>query len=498
MNSLKTSKPFQAYLMSITLVALTTFLGEWVKEKLEPTNLVMLYLLMVVIVATLWGRGPAILTSILSVLAFDFFLIPPYLTFVVHDIQYVFTFAGLLIVALVIGTLTSRIREQAIQAKEQEAQTSALYRLSKDLAAAESFEKALQAIRENVGKMLNGLMCIYFPVHHVLEPVSYDPDFPINEHEKTIATWVFENGKAAGPSADTLVAAQAHYRPLQTSQKTLGVLGIRLKEDRSQMTLEEQNLLSALGSQAAIAIQRSKFAEETRQIAVMKQTEKLQTALLNSISHDLRTPLVSITGTLSSLLQDTSLLKDQNRKELLEDAYEESTHLNRLVGNLLDMTRVESGTLKIQLKPCELRDVLGSALQSLREKLEKREIQIYIPNDFPEIPVDFSLMMRVFINLIDNAVKYSQADSLIKITAKILQNKVVIEVSDEGFGIPKEDLERIFDKFYRAVKTKSVIGTGLGLSICKGIIEAHGGKIWAQNNLNKGATFCVELPILIG
>jgi two-component system sensor histidine kinase KdpD len=226
-----------------------------------------------------------------------------------------------------------------------------------------------------------------------------------------------------------------------------------------------------------------------------KATEKLQITLLNSISHDLRTPLVSIKGALSSLLQDTALLDADTRRELLETAYEESDHLNRLVGNLLDMTRVESGTLKIHLKPCELRDVIGASLQTLKEKLEGRDIQIAIPQDLPEVPMDFTLMMRVFVNLLDNAAKYSAQLTPISITASLLKNDVRIEVKDNGFGVPQEDLTRIFEKFYRAEKPRQITGTGLGLSICKGIVEAHGGKIWAENNPDQGATFTVVLPL---
>jgi two-component system sensor histidine kinase KdpD len=226
---------------------------------------------------------------------------------------------------------------------------------------------------------------------------------------------------------------------------------------------------------------------------IAKQTEKLQTALLNSISHDLRTPLVSITGTLSTLKQDYSAIENEARKELLETAYEESMHLNRLVGNLLDMTRVEAGTLKINKKLCELRDVIGASLQALKDKLDKREVRVKIPEDIFEIPMDFSLMMRVFINLVDNAVKYSSVDSFIEISAQTQGKEILISVKDCGFGIPEGDLEHIFDKFYRATKPRQVSGTGLGLSICRGIVEAHGGKIWAGNNKDKGAVISILL-----
>lgn len=328
------------YLISVGLVFITTLFGELVKRTLEPTNLVMFYLLVVVFVAIRWGQGTAILTSILSVLAFDFFLVPPYLTLNVAALQYIFTFVAFLIVGVVISTLASKTREQVIQ----------------------------------------------------------------------------------------------------------------------------------------------------------RQTEKLQSALLNSISHDLRTPLASITGSLTALLDNDSSLDDTTRKELLETAFEEAERLNRLVGNLLDMTRMEAGALKIDRKPCELRDVLGASLEQLKEKIGFRDIRIDIPKDFPEVSLDFSFMMKVFFNLIDNALKYSPLDTPIDIKAAVFKDKVKIEIKDHGIGIPKEDLKRIFDKFYRVERPQQIMGTGLGLSICKGIIEAHGGEITAQNNPDRGATFIITIP----
>ena len=219
---------------------------------------------------------------------------------------------------------------------------------------------------------------------------------------------------------------------------------------------------------------------------------------MNSISHDLRTPLASITGSLSTLLEDASTLNEETKKELLVDASEESERLNRIVGNLLDMTRVEAGALKVSPKPCELRDVIGVSLQELKPKLSARPVNIQIPHELPEIPMDFSLIVKVFVNLIDNAAKYSPAGTPIQIQARIEGDRARIEISDEGVGIKQEDMKKIFDKFYRAVKPDQISGTGLGLSICKGIVEAHKGGIWAQANSKNGATFVVLLPMTPG
>jgi two-component system sensor histidine kinase KdpD len=329
------------YIISCGLVFLTTLFGELVKKRLEPTNIVMFYLLAVVFVAIRWGRGPAIATSIISVLVFDFFLVPPYLTFSVNHIQYVFTFVAFLVVGIVVSTFASKVREQVIQ----------------------------------------------------------------------------------------------------------------------------------------------------------RQTEKLHSALLSSISHDLKTPLVSITGALTALLDRKSNLDAQHIRELLETARGESDRLNRIVNNLLDMTKMESEVLRISKKPCDLRDLIGVCLEQLKDKIGPRDIKIDIPKDFPEIAVDFPFILKAFFNVIDNALKYSPDGSPVEIRATFVQYKVQVKVRDYGMGIPREDLKRIFEKFYRAERSQNVLGTGLGLCISKGIIEAHGGTISVESTPGKGSTFTVELPL---
>lgn len=329
------------YLLSVGFVFFMTLLGEFVKRKLEPTNIVMFYLLAVVIIAIRWGQGPAIVTSVLSVLAFDFFLVPPYLTLNVHDFEYLFTFGTFLAVGLIISTLTSKVRAQIIQ----------------------------------------------------------------------------------------------------------------------------------------------------------RQTEKLHCALLNSISHDLKTPLVSITGALSALLDNSSKLDAQQKHGLLETACGESERLNHIVNNILDMTRTESGVLRISKKPCDFSDFIGACFEQLKDKMGSRNIKINIPKKMPEVSVDFPYMLKAFSNVIDNALKYSPDGSAIEIEVFCTGEKARIFVRDYGYGIPREDLERIFDKFYRVRRAQNVSGTGLGLSISKNIIEAHGGHINAESVLGKGATFIIELPL---
>lgn len=483
------------YAWSAGLIIVTTFLGEIVKKHLEPTNLVMLYLLVVVIAAVRWGKGPAVMTSVVGMLAFDFFLVPPYLTFNVASIHYVFTFIGFLIVGLVISTLASRMRERTIQAGQREAEAAALYRMSSDLAAADTSEKALLAIRNNVGGILGRAVAIYLPSEGAVRPVSVDDDFPLNERESLCAQRTFETGGSARGDARPAQWRHVRYAPLNTPEGVLGVLGISLRETGESLTRDEERLFNALVSQAAIAVQRAKLAEEARQIDLMRQTEKLHSALLSSMSHDLRTPLASITGTLTTLLDQSPELDLSGQRELLKTAHEEAGRLNRLVGNLLDMTRMEAKALRISKKPCDLRDVIGASLEQIRETIGTRPIRIAIPPDFPEVPMALSFMMKVFANLIDNALKFSPADSAIDITASASDGSATVEITDRGMGIPAGDLERIFDKFYRAEQSRRVAGIGLGLSICRGIVEAHGGTIRAKNNDGAGATLTITLPL---
>ena len=413
------------------------------------------------------------------------------------DLQSIFLLAGFFIAAFIISSVTAKIRQQAKVVRLQETQVAMLYHLSKDLAAADSFDQVLNVIRINVGKILDCHVAIFLYADKKLELKTHDPDLAMGEKESAAASWAYEQDVLSGQGTNMYKDARCKYLPLKTSQGVFGVLGVCFKGKVFVYESRNNYILSALVNQAAIAIQRTKLAEVSRQIELMRETEKLQTALLNSISHDLKTPLVSIMGVLDNLLHDFSSLDQQTRKELLATAYEDADHLNRLVTNLLDMTRLEAKALKMHVEPCELRDVIGASLQPLKEEIATREIAIHIPEEFPEVPMDFVLMMRVFINLVDNAVKYSRSNTKIIITAQQINDKIIIDVKDEGIGIPKEDLMKVFDKFYRAVNPKQSTGTGLGLSICKGIVEVHGGQIFAKNNPDMGITVSVILPLAV-
>jgi two-component system sensor histidine kinase KdpD len=470
-------------------------LGEFVRRFLDPVNLVMLYLLAVVVIAVRYGRGPAVWGSIVSVLTFDFIFVPPHFTFAVSDSEYLLTFAGLLIVGLVISTLAARERERAIEARQRELRMTALYHLSRDLTSAVTPEAVVETLGAHLCHLLNHPMALFLPEEGVLRVRYCSPDFNVGEHEIAVATLAFQNGRSAGFGTQTLPAMKALYLPLKTRQNPLGVLAVDFGQSSDGLEEEEIELLNALTSQAALAIERALLSDQARQIEILKETDKLQKILLNSVSHDLKTPLVTITGVLGNLLENP-VPDDQSRRELIETAYEESRRLNQIVGNLMDMTRVEAGALKISLTLCDVRDLIGAALQQFsKERISTRPVETHIAQDLPEVPMDFSLIMKVLVNLIDNALLYSSPETSLTITARTDGERLKIEVVDQGMGIPPKDKSRIFEKFYRSEHTQKIKGSGLGLAICKGIIEAHRGEIWAESRVGQGTTMIVSLPL---
>jgi len=274
--------------------------------------------------------------------------------------------------------------------------------------------------------------------------------------------------------------------------------GIKPSNPIANLTAEQYRLLESFVNQAALAIERAQLAEQARQSQLLQATEKLQTALLNSISHDLRTPLVSITGALSSLREDGVALDDATRRNLIDTASGEAERLNHLVGNLLDMTRVEAGAMRVAQEPCDVQDAIGSALERLESLLKGRAVNVALPANLPLVSMDFVLIVQVLVNLLDNAAKYSTPGTTIDVSARVANAHLEIAIADRGVGIPPEDLSRVFDKFYRVQRPDGVIGTGLGLAICKGIVEAHHGNIQAKNRQGGGTIVVLRLPLTKG
>jgi len=495
-NPLKLHSPIYKYLLSFLLVVIATVVGFLIGGRVSSTNIVMVYLLAVVVAAVYLGRGPAILASLLGVLAFDFFFVLPYLTFAVSDTEYIITFIVLLVVGTVISQLTARASEQAEAARQREAETAELYDLSRDLAASGDLESILSALRTHVEKSFGRTVAVLLSEGNRLVTRISSADLKLSDEETAVAEWVYRRGEPAGRHTNTLPAAQLRYLPLRTARGVVGVLGVgKPGPIERDLTSAQRRLMEAFANQAAQAIERVQLAEEARQMKLLQAAEKLQNALLNSISHDLRTPLVSITGALTSLDEQSGALDGENRESLIVTAREEAERLNRLVGNLLSMTRIESGAIKLHCEPGDIQDVIGTSLEQLGKRVADHEVRVNVPADFPLVPLDFTLIVQVVVNLLENAIKYSPKHSLIEVSARLAAEMARIEIADRGVGIPPEDLTRVFDKFYRVQRPESVSGTGLGLSISKGIVEAHHGNIYARVREGGGTVITVELPL---
>ena len=483
------------YLASLALVAAATMLSLLVRPFFEPANMVMIYLLVVVVAALRLGQKPAILTAFLGVLCFDFFFIPPHLTFAVADTQYIITFIALFAVSAIISSLVSKAREQAEAVRVREVQTNSLYHLSWDLAATADIETLLEAVLNNLGESLHARVAVLLPEGDLLRVAAASKGVHPNSKELAVADWAFRNRKEAGHGTETLGSAEFLHLPLQSSGSVLGVLGIKLENEANYQSRQTRRLLDAFASLTAMALERVQLSHKAEQAQILQARENLERALLNSISHDLRTPLVCITGTLDTLRERVQTLADDARMELLDTAWEEAERLNRFVGNLLDMTKLEAGPLKLRREFCDVEDLVGCALAALERRLGARKVEVQLPVTLPPVRVDLTLMTQVLVNLVDNAVKYSPPSGSIEIAAQAEKEWLLIEVAYGGPGIPDHELKRVFDKFYRIPVPEGTVGTGLGLSICKGIVEAHGGKIRAENRGGGGLSIIVALPL---
>jgi two-component system sensor histidine kinase KdpD len=456
----------------------------------------MVDLLGVMWVGASFGRGPAVLASVLSVATFDFFFVPPRLTFAVGDTQYVVTFGVMLAAALLISTMASRMRRQSDLARDRERRTAALYALSRDLAAIPDRDRLLEAAIRHVEDIFESRAVCLLPDAdgRLTLPSDRARSGGLDEHDRGVAQWAFDHGQSAGLGTQTLPAASGLYVPLRGSRGPVGVLGVLPRGGRHGIRAEQIRLLETFGSQIAIAIERSQLAVEAERARLRSESERLRETLLSSVSHDLRTPLAVITGAATSLLAPDVAIPDAARRELAETIVDETGRLNRLVGNLLDMTRLESGALRVRKEWHSLEEVLGAALGRLEDRLAGRTVTVTLPPDLPLVALDDVLIEQVFHNLLDNALKYTPAGSPLDVTARAESDRVVIEVSDRGPGFPAGEEDRIFDKFHRIRREGEPGGVGLGLAISRGILIAHGGAISASNRGGGGATLRIEIP----
>jgi two-component system, OmpR family, sensor histidine kinase KdpD len=460
-------------------------------------DVAMVLLLGVVAVAALYRRGPAVLASVLSIAVFDFVFVPPYYTFGVHDTAYFLTFGVMLAVALVMSGFTARIRDQREEARERERRTAALYAMERELATATG-RAALVAIAErHLGRAAGGTATL------LLDDPAGPPTWPAggvfeSATMRVAATWARERGLPAGWSTTSGAGAEAMAVPLRAAAHSLGLAVIRPSDPERRLSDAERDTVFALADLAAAALERGLRADESDRARGAIEAERLRTALLSSLSHDLRTPLGTIEGAASSLLEAPGALEVDARHELLQSILEESRRMTRLVTNLLDMIRVETGALAVQKEWQPLEEALGVALLRLEERLRAHPVQTRLPSDLPLVPIDELLIEQVFINLLENAVKYTPPGTPISVTAWPENGAVVVEVADRGPGVPPGEEEAVFGRFYRtssAATADAGAGSGLGLTICRGIIAAHAGRIWLERRPGGGAAVRFTLPL---
>lgn len=463
----------------------------------DLANLVMTYLVGVVFIAARYGRLAAVFASVLSVALFDFLLVPPRLTFAVHDTQYFITFAVMLGVAVLIATLTARIREQAEASRVRERRTEALYRMTDALAATNGIENLADTTVRHVHEIFHARTAVLIVDDSGRLCVRAASDNLIGRapNDGGVAQWVFDHRQMAGRGTDTLPASDAIYVPLAASHGPVGVLAINHEDPAYLLSPDQRVLLDAVVDQVALAFERDQLAQAARKSELQAEAENLRSSLLSSVSHDLRTPLAVITGASSRLLDGKPEAEAQ--RELAQTIHDESARLTRLVSNLLDITRLEAGAVILNKDWQPIEEVVGSALGRLDTQLSGRELRTVIPEDLPMVEIDGVLVEQLLVNLLENAIKYTPAGTAISVTAATSGAQLVVEVADEGGGLEAGEESRIFEKFYRGGSSRGQRGAGLGLPICRAIVAAHGGRIWAQNRLfpAHGAIFRFTLPI---
>lgn len=489
---------WRGYAWSLAALAGATAVSWAVYTALPIANVSLVYLLAVLLVATRFGLLPSVVTAVLAFLTFNFLFTEPRFTFHVSREDDLLTIGFFLVAAIFTGQLASRLRAQMESTRTIQRRTANLYDFSRKVASAAGEDDVLWAIVHHVAATLQGRAIMLLPTNGTLTVrAGYPPEDALDGRAEAAAQWAWTNGQRAGRGSDTLPAADWLFLPLKTQRGTVGVLGVAVETAGGRLSADQERLLDTLADQAALALERTALVRDIEAAEVAREKEQLRTALLSSLSHDLRTPLVSILGSATSLLTLEAELDDEARRELARTIQEEAERMNRFVQNLLDMTKLGSGGLKPKTDWVDVADIVGRALGRAKPLLKDRRVKVDIAPDLPLLQLDSVLMEQVLFNLLDNAAKYSPATGAITVWARRQDDRVVAEVCDQGPGIPEADRTRVFDMFYRvAGGDQQTAGTGLGLAIAKGIVEAHGGTIGVLDGMHGvGACLVLRLPI---
>jgi two-component system sensor histidine kinase KdpD len=489
------------YVWAAATCLATTLVAAGLLNVFDVANVVMLYLLGVVLVTIRLGRGPGMLLSLLNVVALDLFFVAPRFSLTVADTQYLFTFALMLVVALVISNLTASLRYQALVAGYRERRAEALFDAGKALSSALTAGQIVQDGSARLAGVFQARVLILLPDSRdrLQQPVvEGSGDGLLAEADLGLAQWVYDHQEPAGLGTDTLPANPVLYVPLRAPMRTRGVLAICPADPHAIFQPEQQRLLETFAAQIALALERVHYVEVAQDAVVSMEAERLSNALLAAISHDLRTPLtglVGLSGTLAALVRSEAGSGDSQTRELAAAIHEEALRLSALVVNLLDMARLQAGGLVLDRQWQPVEEVVGSALRASARVLAGHRVATNLAADLPPVAFDAVLIERVLCNLLDNAAKFTPPGSRIGLAAGVQGNHLEVRVTDDGPGLPEGIEDRLFDKFTRGEKESARPGVGLGLAICRAIVQAHGGRIRAANRPDGGAQFSFTLPL---
>jgi two-component system sensor histidine kinase KdpD len=487
---------FQGYGIALAVVAAVTVLNALLKHQLGYQSLALIYLLSVVVLAMFVGRWPTLLAATLTALAWDFLFVPPVFTFRISDTTDLMLFFTYFIVALAMGHLAARLRAEQTAERRREQRATALYLLTRELAGATDFTDLLAIIVREVGKTFQAQVALSLPDETGAGALAryFASTWAMNDKEEGVADWAFRRQQPAGRGTDTLPSAAGLHLPLLVTDRIAGVLSLCFR-DAAALDSAQRDLLDAFVRQIALVLDRQRLRATVQEAKLLAESERLSKALLNSISHELRTPIAAIASASSGLGELADGENPGLRAALTGEIRTAALRLNRLVGNLLDMTRLESGHMKLRLEWCDLADLVSVALRQLEKELAHHPVANHLPRGLPLVKIDFVLMEQVLVNLLLNAALHTPPGARIQISALAEEKEIALTIADNGPGIPPEALPHLFEKFYRAPGAAAG-GSGLGLSIVKGFMDAHGGRVSAQNRPGGGAEFTLRLPLL--
>lgn len=486
------------YLMSLLIVAIGLGVAELINPAFGIENVDLVFLTAVVGVAVRYGLWPSLLATVVASLSYNFFFLPPVYTFTITDPTNVAAFLLFLLVAILVSNVAARVRSQADTAIGRIRTTEQLYAFSRKLAGTGTLDDVLWATAYQIALMLKVRVVLLLPQNGVLTVMTgYPPEDELDKADLAAASWAWSNDRAAGRGSDTLPGAKRLFLPMRTGRGPIGVIGIDDDRTGPLLTPDQRRLLDALVDQGALAIERVLLVEDMDRVKRTVESDRLRGALLTSISHDLKTPLASVLGSASTLRDLGGGLDDAQKRELLATVIDESERLNRFIANLLDMTKLESGAIVPNTARHDVGEIVGSALRRASKILVHHKVQLQLAADLPMLELDAVLFEQVIFNLLDNAAKYAPAETTISIRAAREKDTILLQVIDEGGGIPPAELDSVFDKFYRVEKSDRVRpGTGLGLAISRGFVEAMHGTISAANRTDRsGAVITIRLPV---